>query len=53
MLDVHNTRPDCAWFASIDSDAYLWMAKQTVDLWDWFSTGSIHEASPGYYEFEA
>jgi hypothetical protein len=53
MLDVQLTRPDCDWFASIDSDAYLWMSRHTVDLWSWFSTGSLHEASPGYYEFEA
>jgi hypothetical protein len=52
MLDVQLTRPDCDWFGSIDSDAYLWMSKHTVDLRDWFSTGSLHEATPSYYEFE-
>jgi hypothetical protein len=53
MLDVQLMRPDCDWFGSIDSDAYLWMSKHTVDLWDWFSTGSLHEATPSYYEVEA
>lgn len=52
MLDVQHSRLDCDWFASIDSDAYLWMSKHTVDLISWFSTASLHEASFGYYEFE-
>jgi hypothetical protein len=53
MLDVQLTRPDCDWFSSIDSDAYFWMSKHTVDLRDWFSIGSLHEATPSYYEYEA
>ena len=52
MLDLIHTRPGCDWFASMDSDAYFWMSNHTVDLWRWFSTGSIHEASHHYYEFE-
>ena len=53
MLDLQYKRPDCDWFALIDSDAYFWMSNHTVFLSQWFSTASLHEASPGYYEFEA
>jgi hypothetical protein len=53
MLDLQNTRQDCDWFASIDSDAWFWMSNHTVSLLQWFSTASLHEASSGYYEFEA
>jgi len=53
MLDLQYRRPDCDWFALIDSDAYFWMSNHTVSLSQWFSTASLHEASPGYYEFEA
>lgn len=53
MLDLQYKRPDCDWFALIDSDAYFWMSNQTLSLSQWFSTSSLHEASPVYYEFEA
>lgn len=52
MLDLQYKRPDCDWFALIDSDAYFWMSNQTISLSEWFSTASLHEASPGYYNFE-
>ena len=53
MLDLQYKRPDCDWFALIDSDAFFWMSNHTVSLSQWFSTASLHEASRGYYEFEA
>lgn len=53
MLDLQYKRPDCDWFALMDSDAYFWMSNHTVSLSQWFSTASLHEAAPGYYEFEA
>jgi len=53
MLDLQYERPDCDWYALIDSDAFFWMSNQTVSLSQWFSTASLHEASRGYYEFEA
>lgn len=52
MLDMQYRRPDCTWFASIDSDAYFWMSTQSISLRDWFSTASLHEASSKYQEFE-
>ena len=53
MLDLQYKRRDCDWFALIDSDAYFWMSNHTVSFSQWLSTASLHEASPGYYEFEA
>jgi hypothetical protein len=53
MLDLQNKRPDCDWFVAMDSDAYFLMSNHTVSLSQWFSTASLHEASPRYYEFEA
>lgn len=53
MLHLQYERPDCEWFAMMDSDAYFWMANHTVALSDWFSTKSLHEATPRYHEFEA
>jgi hypothetical protein len=52
MLDLQYERPDCDWFALIDSDAYFWMSNHTSSLSQWFSTASLHEASRGYYDFE-
>ena len=52
MRDMQYKRPDCKWFAMMDSDAYFWMANQTVDLAEWFSTKSLHEATPRYHQFE-
>lgn len=52
MLAMEHERLDCDWFAMMDSDAYFWMANHTVGLRDWFSTKSIHEATPRYQEYE-
>lgn len=52
MLDMQYKRPDCHWFAMMDSDAYFWMANHTVDLPEWFATKSLHEATPSYHQFE-
>lgn len=52
MLDLQYKRPDCQWFAMLDSDAYFWMANHTVALSEWFATKSLHEATPRYYQYE-
>jgi hypothetical protein len=53
MLDLQYKREDCDWFALMNSDAYFWMSNHTVSLSQWSPTASLHEASAGYYEFEA
>lgn len=52
MLDMQYKRPDCQWFAMMDSDAYFWMANHTVALPDWFATKSLHEATARYHHHE-
>lgn len=43
----------CEWFFWLDSDAYLWMSKQTISLHAFKAHGSIHEFTEGYVHAEA